>query len=454
MKRGLGLAACVLSLVPQSLACGAADSEALGNEEAAFVEGPALAYDSYEVLFTNPECGEYAYSAMETVVSESGARLTTKTRNAYCSKADAAASGARESSPQKRLIDWIRDPSTKEIFFAYLSFSNNVLSDALCEAIRDRHVRVTFVLDRDTGLAEGNRVKACGAALPVDQQPRFELRGHDATIGYAHNKVFMINPDEPKTRIVFSSGNASSGLVTHHENWHFLTVPRETHFAGAHVCMRDGMLDHYATKREYIDFVKTCRDALPKGEEKDLKTFFVPGDGGRAGNELRKAVRSATSIRVAAHRFSYRLLRDELAARLDGASPPEVRFVSDDDLYWAGHQDGVASPIVFPNTNDEWGHVNTLVMKGMKARYVETNHLANQLHHNKFMVFEMPTGDAVFTGAGNFTGTAFTDNFENFYFITIPHVVEAMKAQHEHLFEKLATAPEDLPARILPATRR
>lgn len=60
------------------------------------------------------------------------------------------------------------------------------------------------------------------------------------------------------------------------------------------------------------------------------------------------------------------------------------------------------------------------------------------------MIFATPQGDSVFAGAGNFTGTAFSDNFENFYFITIPPVVEAMKAQQKHLFE-LATPPENLP---------
>ena len=75
---------------------------------------------------------------------------------------------------------------------------------------------------------------------------------------------------------------------------------------------------------------------------------------------------------------------------------------------------------------------------------METNHGAKYLHHNKFIVFQTPQGEGVFTGAGNFTGTAFTDNFENFYYVTIPHVVKAMKDQHEHLWS-LATPEEKLP---------
>ena len=79
-----------------------------------------------------------------------------------------------------------------------------------------------------------------------------------------------------------------------------------------------------------------------------------------------------------------------------------------------------------------------------------TNQGAMLLHHNKFLVIQTPTGDAAFAGAGNLTTTAFTDNFENFYWIKIPEIVAAMKAQHEHLWS-LATPEENLPNKdVLP----
>ena len=58
-----------------------------------------------------------------------------------------------------------------------------------------------------------------------------------------------------------------------------------------------------------------------------------------------------------------------------------------------------------------------LAQAGVKVRYMETNQGNGYLHHNKFMVFKTPQGESVFAGAGNFTGTAFSDNFENFYFL-------------------------------------
>ena len=442
-----------LSLAPlaaTALACGGegaagADDDGIEGEVQEFGTGPKLAYDEYTVLFTNPVCRRYAYR--EPVESNSGAMLTEKPENVFCTQADAAPSGARETSPQHKLLSWIDDPEVNEIFFAYLSFSNKTVMNALCKAIQERNVKVTFVLDRETDLSTANTLLSChpGNGDP-EREPRMELRGHDATIGFAHNKVFLFNPRSEAPRVVFSSGNLSSGVVLHHENWHFLRVPARTHFAKAHVCLMDGMLEHYRSKQEYSGYIKGCRDGAGIGEEADLKTFFVPGDGGRAGQFITKGIRSATSLGIAAHRFSYKGLRVELDRRLRAESPPDVRLVVDDDLWWAGRGEEVG-----PNSAQEFEMLAPLQEKGLQVRYMQTNHAAKYLHHNKFIVFSTPQGDAAFTGAGNFTGTAFTDNFENFYYVTIPHVVAAMKAQHEHLWA-LATDEADLPkTNVLPA---
>jgi hypothetical protein len=438
------------TLAAGTFACGdegaPAGDDAVEGDVQEFGTGPKLAYDEYTVLFTNPVCRRYAYSS--PIESIGGEQLEAKPENVFCAASDGAASSARDTAPQKKLVDWIKDPDTKEIFFAYLSFSNKVVAQELCKAITERNVKVTMVLDRETELATANTVLACqpGNGDP-ELAPRLELRGHDATIGYAHNKVFMFNPRSATPRIVFSSGNLSSGVVLHHENWHFLKVPARTHFAKAHVCLMDGMLDHYRTKTEYGSFIKSCRDSAGIGEESDLRTFFVPGDGGRAGQHIQKGIRDSSTIAIAAHRFSYSLLRRELDRRLAGSSPPDVKLVVDDDVWWAGHGEEVG-----PNTPDEFEMIGPLEERGMQVRYMETNHNAKYLHHNKFIVFKAGQTEAVFAGAGNFTGTAFTDNFENFYYITIPHIVAAMKAQHAHLWS-LATEENNLPERnVLPPT--
>ena len=444
----IALAALAMACVQDRGAPADDDGDGIEGDVQEFRTGPKLAYDEYTVLFTNPVCKKYEYAGDQDVISNAGQPLTHKPENVFCAPSDASASGARESSPQKKLLDWIKDPETKEIFFTYLSFSNRTVAAELCKAVRERNVKITMVLDRETDLTAANQVLACQPGNgDASLAPRLELRGHDATIGYAHNKLFMINPRSESPRIVFSSGNLTSGVVLHHENWHFLRVPARTHFAKAHLCMMDGMLDHYRTKQEYSGFIKSCRDSAGVGEESDLKTFFVPGDGGRAGKEIQNGVRNASFIGINAHRFSYRMLRNELEARLTGATPPEGQLTVDDDLWWAGHgTDNV------PNTPMEFEIVKPLAEAGMQVRYLETNHGNGFLHHNKFIVFETPQAKSIFAGAGNFTGTAFSDNFENFYFITIPHVVEAMKAQQQRLFA-LGTSEENLPrTNVLPPT--
>jgi hypothetical protein len=424
------------------------DAPAPAKNDESFTTGPKLAFDEYTVLFTNPVCKKYSYAKDTKVLSNGGKELTEKPQNVYCTPSDGAASADRDSSPQKKLIEWIRDEETKEIFFAYLSFSNRVVAGELCKAIQERNVKVTMVLDRETDLNAAKSVLDCkpGSGDPA-AKPRLELRGHDATIGFAHNKVFMVNPRSDRPRIVFSSGNLSSGVVLHHENWHFLRVPARTHFAKAHVCLMDGMLDHFRTKDEYKTFIKTCRDASPLGEESDLKTFFVPGDGNRASAAVRDGIRTSSFIGINAHRFSFKLIRTELEDRLSGPNPPRVQLTVDDDIWWAGHGNDTV-----PNTRDEFEMLEPLVKAGVDVRYLETNHRNGLLHHNKFMVFEGAQGTSIFAGAGNFTGTAFTDNFENFYVISVPHIVEAMKEQQQHLFG-LGTAEEDLPAEdIAPET--
>lgn len=448
--RILGLSVTLVSLALGG--CYGAD-EAEAEEGVAaddvYGNGRKLAFDEYTVLFTNPTCQSYPYGAGQNVVANDGTALLAKPKDAYCTSADMAASAARESSPEHKLISWIRDPEVTEIFFAYLSFSNRAVGAELCTAVRERDVKITFVLDRETSLAAANELLACKpkSGDPA-RAPRLELRGHDGSIGYAHNKLFFFNPSSAKPRIVFSSGNLTSGTSIHHENWHFLRVPGTSHFAGAHRCLVEGLLEHGTQKTDFRTFVDGCRKALPKKEESDLRTFFVPGDGNRASGMLVDGIAKARSIDIATHRFSYSTMVNALEKRLASESPAAVRIVADDDLWWAGR-----NVVVGPNEPREFASLSRLTDLGATASFLETNHGAHYLQHNKFVVFDMPStkADAVFAGAGNFTGTAFTDNFENFYYISIPSVVAAFREQYTHMVDDLATTPERLPsANVLP----
>lgn len=68
----------------------------------------------------------------------------------------------------------------------------------------------------------------------------------------------------------------------------------------------------------------------------------------------------------------------------------------------------------------------------------------------------MPEGAPIASavgGAGNLTGTAFTTNFENFYYVEIPEVVAAYNTQYDHVWNDMATADANMPAEnVLPPT--
>ncbi len=414
----------------------------IGTDESHVDEGPPLAFDEYEVLFTNPVCQTYDYD--DDVYSVSGALLEAKPQNAFCYPNDKEASGARPESPQYKLIEWISDPSTEEIFFAALSFSNSAVKDALCTAVTERNVKIRFVLDSAASLDRADQLLACEPASgnPADA-PEMYLRGHEGNISIHHNKLFLLNPGRETLRIAFGSGNVSSGLVLHHENWHFITLPASTHFAQAHLCLMEGVIDHGHAKADYSSFIRECKAGISAREEGDAKALFVPGEGGRGSNYIINAIRKAEGVDILAHRFTHSTFVEQFRRRLVGEAPPVVRMVLDDDMYWAGQGD-----VVGGNEPFEYDRVTTMTDAGAEARYVETNHPAHLLHHNKVMVFDLPGGqsDTVFCGAGNFTKSAFKNNFENFYYLSIPHVVDRYREQVEYLYGTLATTVEDMPA--------
>lgn len=404
-------------------------------------KGEPLRYESYDVLFTNPTCKEYLYQNPTPVLSNAGVQLFGKPKDAYCTASDAEASAVRSSSPQYKLIEWIRDPQTTEIFFTYFSFSNNAVKQELCKAVEERNVKITFVIDSQSDTARANELVACKPANGDENfVPKVYLRGHIGGLGLAHNKFFIVNPYSATMGLVFSSGNLTSGAVLHHENWHFIRLPTDTYFAKSHLCAMDAEINSANSRAEYGAAVTACRAQSGFTEESDIKVFFIPGDG-RAAPTLIEAVQAATHVQIAAHRFSFKNLIEALGSVLAKPVPTNVNLITDDDIWWAGHDVRGLN-----NTKDEWNHVVGLQNLGLAARYVETNHKVPYLHHNKFAIFTMPDPilSSVFAGAGNFTGAGFRENLENYYYIRIPKVFEAFKTQYEYLWN-LSTAEENLP---------
>jgi hypothetical protein len=417
--------------------------------------GVTLSYESYDVLFTNPVCREYRYASPIPTADGSGT-IAGKPKNVYCKYGDVPASAARASSPQYRVLEWVNGlASGDEIFLAYLSFSNVAVSDALCAAAQ-RGVDVTFVLDsRGT---QADRLEGCGATIL--------LRGHAGSIGYAHNKVILIDPhgDSEHMKMSFSSGNMSSGVVTHHENWHFIDAKRSSFFAQAHVCLMEAQISEDASsgKTQYKNAINACRARIDAPEEDDIKAFFIPNrdDSRRAERYMLGAIEDAQAIDLGAHRFGHPRLVETLEARLEVGDDFAMRMVADDDLYWLDPETG--SPLTVGDNQDfEAENVARLERAGgdrFEIRYLETNHTDHLLHHNKFLIYRDDAGAAfgLLAGAANLTNTGFNDNFENIYFIKVPHVLEQFDTQYERFWgtralEDAEAPPAATPRHLMPA---
>lgn len=418
----------------------------------------------YEVLFTDPECGVYEYT--QEVRSVSGKVLKQKPENVYCkNKYDLRRSGDRPQSPQYRLIEWINQPSVKEIFFTYLSFRNKAVKNALCEAAK-KGVKIRFVMSGTEDATIANELVACSP-----ENVQMKTRGMEGGLGYAHNKFLIINPNsKAEFKIVFSSGNMTSGPVIHHENWNFITTNAQSQFAQAHVCAMKAEWDEISGRKraEYIKSIKNCREAIKQPEEKDIKVFFVPGEGEPEAGLTKKTahdylingdqelgtpgIKNAKRIWLACHRFMYTKMVNGLSQRMSSYSKdlPDLRIVCDDDTYYKANDTEFQEGDTMP---EEFYKMDKLRKQGAQIKFMETNSSEHQLHHSKYLIFAEKKSKtdkasdftAVFTGSANLTGAGFNKNWENSYYVTIPSVVQKFAEHYIYTWNKLATAPEDLP---------
>ncbi|MCT4641364.1 MAG: phospholipase D-like domain-containing protein [Bacteriovoracaceae bacterium] len=399
----------------------------------------------YKALFTNPICKEYRYN--QQVYSNSGKLLISKPKNVYCKKSDFFFNNNRVNTPHFELKNLIADSDLSSLFLTYLSFSNQEVALALCDAAK-RGVAITFIIDsknreRKSGRKWLDYLSKCEDIL--GNKPRVEFRGNVKGLGYAHNKIIMASykSTSKKTKIVFSSGNMSSGTVLHHENWSFLTTSKDTYFYQAHLCIKEGMLTSIS-KKQFKAFMKLCRSKIKTKEEDDIKLYVVPSDGRVAMNNIVSAFDRAVSIEAAAHRFTHPDL--VMAMQKAAGQLKKVRFVVDDDIYWAGKRKKTTGS----NMVSEFYKVMSVLRSGVEVRYVQSNQNSRLLHHNKYLIFNFADGTgAVHTGAGNFTKAAFTKNYENYYYITIPEVVTKFKDQFEYKFNWLATTYEMMPSEYI-----
>ncbi len=413
---------------------------------------------NYDVIFTNPKCKKHFYD--KPLINSYGQEVHFKKEGAYCTPSDNSTLNKQKGNPHEKIIEWMKDPSTQEAFMTYLSFSKTSVIKELCKAIEKRNLKLTILIDEknredEKRMARLLKLKKCvnptfdKPNIPVILTGGHQGEGKDQT-GYAHTKLIIINPSSPdKVRLVFSSGNMSSGTTSHHENWHFLTTNRNTYFFQAHLCLKEGLLNHQSSKSSFMTFMSDCQKKIQLPQEEDLKVFFIPGDGRKAMRSLHSEFKKSIDVKMAAHRFSNGSIIRAIKKNLERPNF-KAKIIVDDDIHWTGlHQTNMGR-----NTLYEFEKLAMLESLGLKIKYMETfadnieNPKSIQLQHNKFLVFtrEDEKG-SVFTGAGNLTGAAFYKNFENFYLISIPEVHQKFLKQYDYL-SSLSLTSKELPLKL------
>jgi hypothetical protein len=269
-------------------------------------------------------------------------------------------------------------------------------------------------------------------------------RGGEGDLGYAHDKFALFNPRTDRVGVVFGSGNMTKGLELSHENWNFVSVSGQGHFASVHQCAARALVDAGESVDSFRRSLDACRSGIVATRESEIRAFFVPADADAARFALTELLRGADEVRLAAHVLTLPVLIDQLALALSHST--RVEILLDDDTHWAR-----VSPDEEHTSALDAQAVARLRAAGAVVRYLETNSLEHIYQHNKFALVHHASDNrwSLFTGAGNFSTNAFRSNFENFYRITIPYDVSAYLKHFDHLFG-LATPPERMPNELVP----
>jgi len=328
------------------------------------------------------------------------------------------------------------------VVMAYLDWSDYRIYDAICDATAAGVVFEGF-FDQETPGAQVSRL-AADASCNLDNITISFLGGVTTVPDWRlmHVKMMLFETGEPTTRILFGSANlTTTGSTIHFENWVFARFAADSHFALSHRCARDALMaDRYDSMGAYPAVFRATYDGCVAGlaatEDPRFRVFFSPDPAQGALNALIAEMSAATtSVDMAIQHFSSWELGRQLRANGMESGVATRLLLDDDTFYDVGDIGGV----------DRAMYDGLLTGAGIDIRFLQTNYylpVGWQYQHNKFVIIDDST---VFCGAGNFTGAAFTDNYENFYLIRTPAFATAYVTELDRLLG-LAKLAADLPA--------
>ncbi len=336
-----------------------------------------------------------------------------------------------------------------KIALAFMSFTEPSLWKTLCDAGKRGtaiegffHSRagapkgLAFTLERDCqGGGARKNVRMHYMGMPENGKSGWRLH---------HNKFFLVDYGAAKVEIAFGSANLSTqGLTVNFENWNFLTAKRSFPYVQNHLCdltamrkaRKAGKLeDDPEVFREALDSCLVDGSPTVESIEKIVQrdgvvALFAPDKKNRSYLALAENINRVVKggrIRMAVYFFMHKPLIDLLQKAAQRGV--EVELLVDDDIY---------SGKGIPTQKRIWDAYLHPKLSGFKVRTFDTNEEIFQLQHNKFLILEGVDklgNDRVFGGAGQFTLSAFQNNYENFFLAGDAKIVRAYQDLYTQLW--------------------
>lgn len=339
-------------------------------------------------------------------------------------------------------IDLAQDPKTAKIYVAYFSFSNKPIFKKLCERAT-AGVPIEFFLDSSY---RGNKLamdlQACGTQNNVRLHfiGKMDVSNPSDIIWRLHHNKFLIvdsGVEADPVKINFSSGNLSAyGTSLHFDHWVTVTADRKSNINQTHNCVVSSMISAIDPDGDGVDndvddpevyrkSLDTCLKSISalRIEEAISKETIAPLFSPNPKNEIANALiaeikklKKGRAIRGAIQHFTHtsiaRALADACGRGVD------VKMIMDDDVL-SGESEVPGVKEFYDSHLD-----NTCI----NVRFMQTNSPAFQMMHNKFLILG---GSRVFAGAGHFTYSAMTKNYENFYLMQSNSIVN----QYDTMFD-------------------
>ncbi len=289
-----------------------------------------------------------------------------------------------------RVIELI-DGAQRSIDVAQFTFSRQNIEEALLRAHR-RGVIVKLAMNASQADGDNPSTRLAEAGIPVEF---VKGRNNGSYAGLQHAKYMVV---DAKTVLLGSNNWSSTGVSINDENTIVVSSSEEDPFVGAFRCYFDKML----VRQPELGAICSTEEVA-----------FTPGSG--AWKVLRDEIRSAQStIDVLMHHLVFDDAVKELAkAAENGVRVRVVLNAADID----------------EARGSDWDRLRAA---GGEIRYKKTNGDLYQIMHNKLAVFD---GRVMINGSGNWSGSAFFNNWEFYVRYERPDVVDPF----ENLFDRLWT---------------